>query len=75
MYQKNDLNLSGILCGAGGPFCGESGPVSVAKGGILLLAEIGILYLTIYTKFRIIKIVQYTLICNTGDGSVCRPAS
>ena len=48
MYQKNDLNLSGILCGAGGPFCGESGPVSVAKGGILLLAEIGILYLTIY---------------------------
>lgn len=41
LYQRNDLILSGILRG-------EGGPVLMSKGGILPVAEIGILYLTIH---------------------------
>ena len=33
------------------PFVAKGGPVLMAKGGILPVAEIGILYLTIYTPF------------------------
>ena len=41
------------------PFMARGGPVLMAKGGILPVAEIGILYLTIYICLIHINITSY----------------
>lgn len=55
LYQRNGLILSGILCGEDGLFCGESWPSFNGGSGILLVAEIGILYFTIYNVSYLIR--------------------